>query len=164
MSSVASHVYADLPQYPHLRLPYSHLPPSSSILQRQHQSEQNSRAGNEKYFAEGSRSIIREASQQMPVNTGYLKRLDPYQQTSQQNSQRALQNSSVPQNPRPRSPIEAFSPKHVEFKQEPDNTDQIAPYLQIPVEINSSKGSLSDFASQVKLKIILYNRTHFWYV
>ena len=164
MSSVASHVYQDLSQYPHLRPPLSHLPHPGSIGQRYQQSEQGSRAGNERYSADGSRTMMYGVSQQMPVNTGHHQHYpDPYQQTSQNNSHRSHQNSSIHQGSRSRSPTEDFSPKHVEFKQETDmhqadSTDQIAPYLQIPMEINSSKGSLSDFAAQVKKKPLLTNR------
>ena len=67
-------------------------------------------------------------------------------------------NGSVQQTSRHQSPKRQVSPKHVEVgngsvegleKNPSGESDQIAPYLQIPSTINSSKGSLADFTSQV---------------
>ena len=56
----------------------------------------------------------------------------------------------------PQSPPREISPKHVDLRQEAgtdfsgsNEADQIATYLQIPSSINSSKGSLSEFAAQI---------------
>ena len=67
-------------------------------------------------------------------------------------------NGYLEQTSRHQSPQREVSPKHVEvrdgsvegFEKNPSSeSDQIAPYLQIPSTINSSKGSLADFTSQV---------------
>lgn len=67
-------------------------------------------------------------------------------------------NGASRQPSRPPSPSREVSPKHVEAvhaasayaaETTSHESDQIAPYLQIPATINSSKGSLSEFAAQV---------------
>jgi hypothetical protein len=70
-------------------------------------------------------------------------------------------NGYLQRSTRPRSPLEEISPKHVVQEERKPNVveeaDQIAPYLQIPPEINSSKGSLSEFAARVWLSIFFFS-------
>ena len=79
-------------------------------------------------------------------------------------------NGSLQQSSRPKSPLHEVSPKHgggqdanarAGVQDQSGETDQIAPYLQIPSTINSSKGSLSEFAAQVRLPPYVNPAEHF---
>ena len=69
---------------------------------------------------------------------------------------------------RPQSPLREANPSlgagvnasiDVTATSSSSEADQIAPYLQIPATINSSKGSLSEFAAQARLRYCLSKKT-----
>ena len=178
MSSIASYVYPDHhSQYPHLRPPLSQLPKHNSSSHPYDFTGKTQGIENGIAYSAKEPRIMGRGGPHRPglQNGGHTGPIT--QQTSQQVSQSIVRQAANngPYQPsqhtahtnftsaKPRAPIEEVSPKHVEFKQEPDmyqadTTDQIAPYLQIPLEINSSKGSLSDFAAQV-FHPFVYNPT-----
>ena len=179
MSSIASYAYPEHHiQHPHFRPPLSQLPKHNSSTHPYDFTGKAQGVKNEIAHSAKETRIMGGGGSHRPglQNGGYtgpITQQPSSQQSSQpivrqpainglyQHSQNTAHNNFT--NAKPRSPIEEVSPKHVEFKQEPDmyqadTTDQIAPYLQIPLEINSSKGSLSDFAAQVSYPFV-YNHT-----